>query len=195
MVFADRTIRRPRLGVLPAIAGAAVSAAIFFTGLAAAASSSTPSAATAALATTVGVIESELTQLADGRAKLKSALSGMAACAVSPSSAAAQLDAVIANRAGISRQLGTLHAPTSEAAHLQALLQGALGHSLAADRHYRDWVLSLRTRPRCSTTANADLAAAQHEDLLATAAKQTFVAAFNPLARRLHLGTWTAAQL
>jgi hypothetical protein len=30
---------------------------------------------------------------------------------------------------------------------------------------------------------------------LATAAKQRFLAAFNPLARRLHLRTWTANEI
>jgi hypothetical protein len=75
---------------------------------------------------------------------------------------------------------------------VRALLRSALDHSLAADRHYRHWVVSLKSWPRCSTSANADLTAAQHEDVRATAAKKDFVAAFNVLARRLHLRTWGA---
>jgi hypothetical protein len=189
-----------RFVVLVAIAGLAVLGAAVSSGSASPAGaasgpSSTPSAVTTVLVTTVGVIESELTQLADGRAKLKSALGGVAACTVSPSVAASRLVEVIANRTGIAAQLATLPAPTAEAAHVKALLRSALDHSLAADRHYRDWVVSLETRPRCSSTANADLTAAQHEDLLATAAKKDFVAAFNALARRLHLRTWAAAAI
>jgi hypothetical protein len=145
--------------------------------------------------TTVGVIESELAQLADGRAKLKGALGGVAACTLPPSVAGARLVEVIANRTGISRQLATLPAPTAEAAHVKALLRSALDHSLAADRHYRNWVVFLGSRPRCSTTTTAELTAAQREDVLATAAKQHFVAVFNPLARRLHLRAWEAAAI
>jgi hypothetical protein len=148
-----------------------------------------------ALATSLGVIESELTQLADGRAKLKSALGGVAACTVSPAAASRQLDGVIANRTGIVVQLRSLPAPSAEAAHVKTLLQTALGHSLAADRHYRAWLVYLERAPHCSTTSTSDLAAAQREDVLATAAKRTFVAAFNPLARRLQLATWEAARI
>ena len=155
----------------------------------------TLSATAAALATTVGVIESELTQLADGRAKLKSALSGLGACKVSPAAAEMQLDAVIANRESIAGQLASLSAPTTQSVYVEALLRSALEHSLAADRHYRSWVSFLQSRPRCSNPASADLTAAQQEDAQATAAKRTFVAAFNPLARRLHLRSWMAAQI
>jgi hypothetical protein len=127
--------------------------------------------------------------------KLKHALGGVTACTASPAAASSELVAVIANRTGISRQLASLAAPTAQAARVKTLLQSALSHSLAADRHYRDWLARLRSRPRCSTAASGDLTAAQHEDALATAAKHTFLAAFNPLARRLQLGTWTAAQI
>jgi hypothetical protein len=156
---------------------------------------SSTSATTAALATTVGVIESELTQLADGRTTLKNTLGALTGCTVSPASASRRLATVIANRTGISSQLASLPAPTAESARVKTLLQNALYHSLAADRHYRDWVASLQSRPRCSTSATADLTAAEHEDELATAAKQTFVVAFDPLARRLHLRSWKAAEI
>lgn len=201
MIAETHAIRRTRLVVL-ALAVSAAALAVAAPGLCAIRSAATPksasappSAADAALATTAGMIESELTQLADGRTTLKSALGGVAACTVSPAAASRQLADVIANRTGISGQLASLPAPTAEAARVKTLLQNALGHSLAADRHYRDWVVSLQSRPRCSTTPNAHLTAAQHEDSLATTAKQMLVAAFNPLARRFHLLTWTAPEI
>jgi hypothetical protein len=187
-----RTPRLTRLVLLVALIGPATLVA---TAAPEAARPSTPSSASAALATTVGVIESELTQLADGRTKLKGALGGVAACTVSPPAALRQLVAVIANRTGISQQLRSLPAPTAAAARVKALLENALDHSLAADRHYRDWLVHLQRQPRCSTAANPDLLAAQREDVLATAAKQTFVASFNPLARQLHLATWAATRI
>ena len=175
--------------------GSALASAFASAAAEAGGSPSAPSATTAALATTVGVIESELTQLADGRTTLRNALGGLTACTVSPASASKRLATVIANRTGISSQLTSLPAPTAASAHVKTLLQNALDHSLAADRHYRSWVASLQSRRRCSSSVTADLTAAQHEDALATAAKQTFVAAFNPLARRLHLRSWTAAEI
>jgi hypothetical protein len=175
--------------------GAAIASAFASAAAEAGGPASAPSATNTALATTVGVIESELTQLADGRTTLKNALGGLTACTVSPASASKRLATVIANRTGISSQLASLHAPTAASARVKTLLQNALYHSLAADRHYRDWVAFLQSRPRCSTSVTADLTAAQHEDALATAAKQTLVAAFNPLARRLHLHSWTAAEI
>jgi hypothetical protein len=141
------------------------------------------------------VIESELTQLADGRTALKNALGGLSTCAVSPAAAASRLGEVIANRTGIARQLATLPAPTAQTVSVKTMLRDALDHSLAADRHYRAWVVWLRSGPRCSTPANADLTAARREDVLATAAKQRFVATFDPLARSLHLRTWQAAAI
>jgi hypothetical protein len=139
-------------------------------------------------------LEVDLTQLASGRAKLKTTLSGVLGCSLSPQAATGQLTAVIANRQRILTQLHALGSPTAQVARLRSLLGNALAHSIAADRHYRDWLGYLQGQPRCSTARNGDYAAAQREDRLASAAKQRFVAAFNPLARQLHLRTWSATE-
>jgi hypothetical protein len=101
---------------------------------------------------------------------------------------------VIANRQRILAQVPALGSPTAQVAEIRSLLGSALVHSIAADRHYRDWLGYLQGQPRCSTAHNGDYAAAQREDQLASAAKLRFVAAFNPLARQLHLRTWSAAE-
>jgi hypothetical protein len=103
-----------------------------------------------------------------------------------------QVAGVTANRQSILGRLGTLTAPTAQAAQIASLLKRALAHSVAADRHYEGWLHSLQTQAACSTRQNADFTAAQREDRQATAAKRSFVAAFNPLARRLGLRTWSA---
>jgi hypothetical protein len=115
-------------------------------------------------------------------------------CSLSPQVATAQLTAVIANRQGILAHVQALGSPTAQVARIRSLLGNALVHSIAADRHYRDWLGYIRGQPRCSSAHNRDYAAAQPEDRLASAAKLRFVAAFNPLARQLHLRTWSAAE-
>src|SRR3954466_3679926 len=122
---ATHTTRLAPLVVLVAVTGAAALAATVSPS-AGVAATPTPSSLTVELATSAGVIESELTQLAEGRGKLKVALAGVAACTVSPSAAARQLVAVIANRTSISGQLSALPAPTAEASHVKALLESAL---------------------------------------------------------------------
>jgi sugar lactone lactonase YvrE len=152
-----------------------------------------PASSTRALRTFGSRVETYLRESARGRATLRTALGGVLGCSVPLRTAAAQVAAVTANRRGLLARLGGLNAPTAEARRVASLLRQALTHSVAADVRYEAWIRYLQGRPACSTTSNADLAAAQREDRLATAAKQSFVAAYNPLARRLGLRTWTAA--
>jgi hypothetical protein len=137
-----------------------------------------------------GSIEFDLGQMARDRAKLKSALAAVSRCALSPVAAAGQVAAVADGRQRLLNQLLALSAPTAQVARIKLLLRQSLIHSIAADRHYRDWLA--RQGVRCPTNQTPDLLQAQREDGLATAAKQSFVAAFNPLARQLHLRTWSA---
>jgi hypothetical protein len=65
-------------------------------------------------------------------------------------------------------------------------------HSVQADVHYENWLHYLQGQPACSKRQNSDFSAAQREDRLATAAKRSFVSAYNPFARRLRLRTWSA---
>jgi serine/threonine-protein kinase len=149
---------------------------------------------TTELETFISAIESYLVQSASGRTVLAGALSEAADCSTSPGEAADRVASVVGNRQSILDQLGDLRAPTEPAARVTLLLQAALSHSIAADRHYRDWLNYVQglQRGSCSLPRNEDFAMAQQEDRNATAAKQAFVAAFNPLAARVHMRTWSA---
>jgi hypothetical protein len=136
--------------------------------------------------------EIDLGQMARDRAKLKSALAAVSTCSLSARAAAAQVAGVANGRQRLLNQLLKLNTPTAQLAQIASRLRQSLIHSIAADRHYRDWLA--RQGNRCPTPGNPDLTEAQREDLLATTAKQRFVAAFNPLARQLHLRTWSATE-
>jgi sugar lactone lactonase YvrE len=151
-----------------------------------------PAGTTKALTMFARSIEVDLTQMASGRARLKSALGSVANCSLAPAAASAQVGSVRQNRLRILDRLRKLSTPSSQAARIGALLQSALVHSVGADQHYRDWLISLERTPPCETPRNQYLTSAQREDRLASAAKRRFLATFNPLARRLHLRTWSA---
>jgi hypothetical protein len=72
------------------------------------------------------------------------------------------------------------------------LLQQSVHASFTADGHYSDW---LAGRKHCGPPDRSpDLRAARAADLIATRTKRKFVAAFNPLARRLHQPVWSAGE-
>jgi hypothetical protein len=149
---------------------------------------------TGTLATVSRKIETDLVQLAAGRAKLKTALAGAISCSISPTAAAAQVASVIANRQHVLAGLSRLATPTAQARRIVSLFKQALTASIAADRYYRAWLSEVKpSASGCSLPHDQNYQAAQRGDALATAAKQRFVAALNPLARQLHLRTWAAA--
>ena len=104
-----------------------------------------------------------------------------------------QLDGVQRNRQSILQQIAALSVPSDEQAQRSAdRLQKAIQASIAADGHYRDW-LALRTR--CGPPDRSpELRAAHAADARATKSKRAFLAAFNPLARRLGQEVWTARE-
>jgi hypothetical protein len=69
-----------------------------------------------------------------------------------------------------------------------------LQQSIEADRHYRD-ALAAAPANRCALPHNASFRLAQSSNARATATKQRFVAAFNPLAARFHRRTWSADEI
>jgi hypothetical protein len=71
------------------------------------------------------------------------------------------------------------------------LLQQGLQHSIEADRHYRDGFLSTDACP-LPKTESFTLAATS--DRRATAAKEVFVARFDPVATKLGERAWTAGE-
>ena len=134
--------------------------------------------------------ESYLAQMARDRAKLKSVLTSVATCSISPGAAAVQVAAVSAGRQRLLNAVNGFAAPTLQAAQIKAALRQSLIYSAAADRAYHDWLA--QQGAHCPPAHNQAFSRTQQQDRLATAAKERFVAVFNPLARRLHLRTWAA---
>jgi hypothetical protein len=75
------------------------------------------------------------------------------------------------------------------------LLRPAVRLSSEADRHYRDGFFAVSAGTGCPLPMNSALRQAARSDGHATAAKQRFVAAFNPLARLFHRRTWSAGKI
>ncbi len=137
-----------------------------------------------------------LSGLARGRKRLSASLGGAMTCRVPLATARDRIGIVIANRTSIRDQLDSLDPRTKRARTVVARLRAALTHSLAADRHYRDWLDGLASaRARCPLPRGAPFKAAGREDRLATKAKRRLLSAFNPMARRAHLRTWQANEI
>lgn len=142
------------------------------------------------LATFVDRVENVLEQSAAGRREIQTALAAGFACRITPDEAARRISSVADNRQSILEQLGSLEAPTAEAANMVTLLQRALQQSIEADRHYRDGFLETQAGASCPLGSNSGFQLAATSDPLATAAKRAFLAVFNPAAHRLGRRTW-----
>jgi hypothetical protein len=155
----------------------------------------TEAAATeAAPVSSVDQIETILLQSASGRRELGSAIAAGFDCSISARAAGQRVDRVVANRQGLLVQLrGLATANQEEGEALRLLVQG-LQHAIEADIHYRDGFLSIDASG-CPLAPNANFTLARESDVLATLAKQRFVTAFNPLARRAGLRTWSANEI
>jgi hypothetical protein len=137
-----------------------------------------------------------LSRLAGGRTRLAAALGGALRCTRTPHAARLQVERVIANRTAIRDALRAIARPSPQAAEVVARLRAAVGHSIVADRHYRDWLAELEARnASCPLPRTKAFKAAGRADRRATRAKRRLVAAFNALARRQHLRTWDAKDL
>jgi von Willebrand factor type A domain len=139
-------------------------------------------------------IERILRQSASGRQELGVALGAGFNCSISPRETARRVDRVVDNRQSILDQLRVLQAPTQQAENVVTIMERAFQESLEADRHYRDGFLASAANPRCPVSSNSSFERARRSDGRATAAKERFVAAFNPLARRVHRRTWAVTE-
>ncbi len=192
---------RPRSGAAPArrrsrrwVALAAVALAAAAVAIAAVALSGGPAGSSdRPLRAFTAKLENFLIQSRDGRRQVSAAIARASRCKLGLRTAVVRLDAVQRNRQSILQQIAALSVPSDAEAALSAdRLQKAIQASIAADGHYRDW-LALRTR--CGPADRSpDLRAAHAADRVATKAKQSFLAAFDPLARRFGQETWSAAE-
>lgn len=137
-------------------------------------------------------IENVLDQSAEGRQEIATALRGGLACTIPPHEVGRRIDSVAENRQSILQQLGSLQAPTTKTDEVVTLLQKALQESIEADRHYGAAFLALPSASHCPVPRGIDFRLAARSDAKATRAKAQFVAAFDPIARKLKRSTWTA---
>ena len=138
-------------------------------------------------------MENFLDQSRQGRRDVADTVSAAFDCRLAPHAAAIRLNRVQRNRQSLLQQVAALSVPASEDALLASdLLQKAGQASIAADWHYRDWLLGHR---RCvPPDGSRELRAARTADVKATQTKQSFTSVFNPLARHFHQKTWRASE-
>jgi hypothetical protein len=138
----------------------------------------------------VNKVENFLVQSREGRTAVVSTLARQAQCKLSPQAAVASLNRVQRNRQSLLQQVAALAVPNDDAAIRSAdMLQRSVQASIAADRHYHDWLVA---RTRCGPGPRSpEFRAALSEDAVATKAKRDFVQAFTPLAERFHRRVWT----
>ena len=183
--------RRPQFLVLAALVLAVVAAVIAAIALTGGGSTGTNASGSGELRSFVDKLENFLGQSHDGRQDVAAAVSGAFNCKLTPRVALARLDRVQRNRQSLLQQAAALSVPnTAEAFNASDLLQKSVHASFTADGHYSDW---LAGRKRCGPPDNSsDLKAARAADKTATRTKRQFVAAFNPLASKLHERVWSA---
>lgn len=151
-------------------------------------------------------LEGILDQSSSGRGRVGALVDGVRnGCQFTPEAAEQEINGVIANRQSVLNQLAALDAKGNpEAITLVQQLQSALQASIDADVGYRDWMVYLYTTyyytepigcPGGFPPTNASFDAGQAASGRATAAKQAFVATFNPIASRYGLATWDASQI
>lgn len=151
-------------------------------------------------------LEGILDQSSSGRGRVGALVDGVRnGCLYTPEAAEQEINGVIANRQSVLNQVAALDAKGNpDAIRLVQQLQGALQASIDADIGYRDWMVYLYTTyyytepigcPGGAPPTNASYDAGQAASARATAAKQTFVSTFNPIASRFGLATWDASQI
>jgi hypothetical protein len=132
-------------------------------------------------------VEVFLEQSREGRQGAQQTIGAALGCALSPGRAAARLDRVQRNRQSLLQQIAALSVPDDERAlRASDLLQKAAAASIRADGIYQDWLAGRRKCPRRSLPPAGAAAA----DARATRLKRSFLAVFNPLARRFDQRVW-----
>jgi hypothetical protein len=154
--------------------------------------------------TFVARIENLLEQSANGRQEVISVVTGVQNCTIPPNLASQRIRSVVANRQSVLNQVSAMVlTDNAEANGLTVLLQKALQESIEANRHYQDWMDHLYTTyynaspvgcPDGHAPQNAAFQAASGASVRATAAKQAFAAAYNPVATRFDARTWQHTQ-
>jgi len=184
---ATPTIERRRLNRPALLAGAAALAAVAIAAAILVVHDGPAGNRDAELRTFVGKVENVLAQAHEGRVAVVRAASAAQRCEIPLRAAAADIEDARANRQSLLQQLAALSVPDDERARRVAtLLQRAAAASFAADLRYRRDLLRAHACP-----PPVDAAAGRRADRL----KRSFVAAFNPLARRFDAREWRPGDL
>jgi DNA-binding SARP family transcriptional activator len=129
-------------------------------------------------------VENLLEQAHEGRVAVRAAVQAAVRCEVPLREAAGNIEDVRANRQSLLQQVTALPVPDDpEAQRTVTLLHRALAAAFAADLGYRRDILRATSCPPKLRTGPGERS---HR------LKAAFVAAFNPLARRYGLETWSA---
>jgi hypothetical protein len=138
-------------------------------------------------------LENFLGQSRNGRREIARTVNGAFDCSLTPQTAVRRLNRVQRNRQSLLQQVAALSVPDDrDAVRSSDLFQRAVGASIEADWHYRDWLETLR---RCGAPSpSAELRAARVADAQATRTKRAFLSAFDPLARRFDQRVWRASE-
>jgi DNA-binding SARP family transcriptional activator len=129
-------------------------------------------------------VENLLEQAHEGRVAVRAAVQAAVRCEVPLREAAGNIEDVRANRQSLLQQVTALPVPDDpDAQRTVTLLHRALAAAFAADLGYRRDILRATSCPPKLRTGPGERS---------RRLKAAFVAAFNPLARRFGLRTWTA---
>jgi hypothetical protein len=149
-------------------------------------------------------VDGILTQSASGRQQVSSVVTGVQnGCSVTPEDASATIRQVLVNRQSVLGQANALTAPDAATATVKADLIRSLNASIEASRGYQRWLDNLYATyynddpvgcPDGQAPTDANFDAASAASGRATAAKQTFVAAYDPLASSAGLRTWQESE-
>lgn len=146
-------------------------------------------------------IDGILSQSAAGRGDVASTVARVQECAIYPYEGADSMVTVIENRESVLAGIRALPASEfSQAVELVTLLQNGIQESLQSDYYYRDWMndLSRYYYDTCDyrgAYSTENLVKANEASGRATAAKNAFVNAYNPVAARFGLRQWGAGDI
>lgn len=130
------------------------------------------------------------------RAKVIEAVNGVTACSLDPSAGEDAMTTAGGIRQQVLDDIGRLPTGLPEAGAVVPALQQAMQESIAANQAFEAWMHFVDDQG-CDGHAptNSDFAAANAASGRATAAKQAFVAAWNPVAARFGLPAVTERDL
>jgi hypothetical protein len=145
-----------------------------------------------------GRMSALLEQSNSSRGQVAAAAQGLAACSLDAQQAAATFGAAAQARQTVLTSAAALDVTgLAEGPQLKGSLEQALQPSVEADRHFQAWAQQLAASG-CTpghTTQSAEFAAANDASGRATAGKNAFVGAWNPVAARYGLRQWAAGDI